>query len=178
MKFHFDHSKSIFHNNVSLIYLEAERENESAKFMFENGWVPFYDNNEECWYQTKSSRLKIKKISPRRIDELKKLKISKYTNNTEIKKPIGIEWYKTGHYEDFYFDDIFWGRILYIEDQLLFSVMNHTKSKKSYGTLSYHYLLQRFLGKFDYLYITDFYDVFNYKSLLPGFEYWNGKNWV
>lgn len=178
MKLHFDHSKSVFYNDVPLVYMDAERENESVKFMFENGWVPFYEDTKEYWYQTKSSRLKIEKISPRRIKELQKLKISKKTDNNEIEPPIGLEWYQSGKYEDFYFDDIFWGRILYIEDQVLYSVMNTTKSEKSYGTLSYYYLLEKFLGKFDYLYITDFFDVFSYKSSLPGFEYWNGKSWV
>lgn len=178
MKLIFDHSKSVFINETPLIYLDCERENESVKYMFENGWVPYYENNKEYWYQTKSSRLKIKKISSRRLKELSKIHISQKTENPDIQPPIGIEWYQFGNFEDFYFDDVFWGRILYFEDQVLFAVMNKTNSEKSYGTLSYYYLVNKFLGKYTYLYITDFYDMFEYKSLLPGFEYWNGTSWI
>jgi len=178
MKLIFDHSKSIFNEGAPLILLEAERENESAKYMLENGWVPYYYNSEEYWYQTKSSRLKIKKISGRRLKELSKIHVTYKTENPNIQPPISIEWYQFGNFEDFYFDDVFWGRILYLEDQVLFAVMNKTNSVKSYGTLSYYYLVNKLLGKYTYLYITDFYDVFEYKSSLPGFEYWNGKDWV
>lgn len=178
MKLIFDHSKSVFINETPLIYLDCERENESAKYMFENGWVPYYENEKEYWYQTKSSRLKIEKISSRRLRELDKIDITLKTENLNIKQPIGIEWYQSGNFEDFYFDNVFWGRILHIEDQILFAVMNKTESKKSYGTLSYYYLLSKFLGKYNYLYVTDFYSIFQYKSLLPGFEYWNGKMWT
>ena len=101
MKLIFDHSKSIFNEEVPLIYLDAEREDESAKYMLENGWVPYYENNEECWYQTKSSRLKIENISIRRKKELEKIKITSFTNNNLIKKPIGLEWYSYGNFEDF-----------------------------------------------------------------------------
>jgi hypothetical protein len=151
---------------------------ESNNFMFKNGWIPFYENQKEYWYQTKSSRLEIKPISSKRKSELKKLKISNNTHNNEIQKPIEFEQYDFGVFEDFFFDDIFWGRIHFFDNQVLYSIMNQTDSKKSYGTLSYYYLLDRFLGKFEYLYITDFFEQFSYKQNLPGFEYWNGKEWV
>ena len=146
--------------------------------MVENGWVPFYEDKVEYWYQTRSSRLEVKKISDKRLKELKKISVTSQTTNSNISLPISIEWYQFGNFEDFYFDNIFWGRILYIEDQVVFAVMNKTNYKKSYGTLSYYYLLNKFLGQYDYLYITDFYDIFEYKSLLPGFEYWDGINWI
>jgi len=177
MKLIFDHSKSIFDREVPLIYLDAEREDESAKYMLENGWVPYYENNEECWYQTKSSRLKIKNISIRRKKELEKIKITSFTNNNLIKKPIGLEWYSYGNFEDFYFDDIFWGRVLFIEDQVVYTVMNKTNDKKSYGTLSYYYLLEKFFGEYEFLYITDYFSQFEYKKNLPNFQFWNGNGW-
>lgn len=178
MKLIFNHSFSIFNNEIPLIYLTAKRENETVEFMLENGWIPFYKNLEEFWYQTKSSRLKIDEISKRRQLELKKIKISNTTDNDFIIKPIDLEYYTQGNFEDFFFDDIFWGRIHYLDNKLIYSVMNIIKDKKSYGTLSYYYLIDRFLGKFDYIYITDFFEEFSYKSNLPGFEYWDGNSWV
>jgi len=178
MKLIFDHSRSIFQEKVPLIFLEAEREEESAKFMFENGWVPYYYDGYETWYQTCSSRLKISEISKRRKKELDKIKISASTNNLDIKSPDYLELYSLGNFEDFYFDDVFWGRVLYIEDQVMFAVMNITRSEKSYGTLSYYYLLQKFLGKYEFLYTTDFFEIFKYKKNLPGFQYWTGEKWV
>ena len=97
MKLIFDHSQSIFHKGIPLVY---------------------------------------------------KIKITNFTSNSNIEKPIGFEWYNYGNYEDFYFDNIFWGRVLFIEDQVIYTIMNKTNDKKSYGTLSYYYLLEkfRFLG--------------------------------
>ena len=59
MKLIFDHSLSIYNVQNPLIYLEAKRESESAKSMFESGWIVYYKDNQEYWYQTQSSRLKI-----------------------------------------------------------------------------------------------------------------------
>lgn len=178
MKLIFDHSKSIFNGEVPLIYLDAQRENESAKFMLENGWIPFYEKNQEFWYQSQASRLKIEPISKRRKQELEKIKITELNNNDKITEPIGLEWYNSGNFENFYFDDVFWGQILYIEDQVIYTIMNRTTNKKSYGTLSYYYLLEKLYGKYDFLYITDYFDQFMYKKNLPNFQYWNGKEWL
>lgn len=177
MKLIFNHSLSIFKDEIPLIYLNAKRENETEQFMLENGWIPYYKDFEEFWYQTKSSRLKIEKISKKRKSELKKIKISNTTDNNFIIKPNDLEYYNHGNFEDFFFDDIFWGRINYFDNQLVYSVMNTIRSEKSYGTLSYYYLIDRFLGKFDYIYITDFFEEFSYKKNLQGFEYWDGNLW-
>jgi len=178
MKLIFNHSYSIFNVDTPLIFLQTEKEDESYKFMFENGWIPFYENKKEYWYQTKSSRLKINQISNKRKSELNKIKISNYTSNQSIELPIELNYYNSGNFEDFFFDDIFWGRIHYYDNQIMFSIMNKTNNKKSYGTLSYYYLLDRFLGKYEYLYITDYFAQFSYKQNLPGFEYWTGNKWL
>ena len=178
MKLIIDHSKSFFNGTEPLIYLESERENESAKYMFENGWIPYYEKDQEFWYQTRSSRLKISQISNRRKKELNKIKISSSTTNSNIQSPLSFDWYNSGNFEDFYFDEVFWGRVIYIEDQVMFAIMNIIKDKKSYGTLSYYYLLQKFFGKYEFLYITDFFNEFNYKKKLPGFQFWDGKEWI
>lgn len=177
MKLIFDHNKTILEKKYPLIYLEAERQEESAKYMFENGWVPYYDNGEEVWYQTCSSRLKIEEISNKRKKELNKIKISSSSSNLNIQFPLNFDFYNSGNFEDFYFDDLFWGRVIYIEDQVMFAIMNIVKDKKSYGTLSYYYLLQKFLSKYEFLYITDFFDEFSYKKKLQGFQLWDGKTW-
>lgn len=178
MKLIFNHSYSIHNSETPLIFLQSEKENESYEFMFENGWVPFCENQKEYWYQTKSSRLKINPISNRRKSELNKIKISNYTSNNCIEYPIDLNYYNCGIFEDFFLDDIFWGRIHYYDNQIMYSIMNKTRNKKSYGTLSYYYLLDRFFGKFEYLYISDYFEKFSYKKNLPGFEYWNGNEWV
>jgi hypothetical protein len=177
MKLNFDHSNSVFQKDRPLIFLKVQRDVESLKYMFENGWIPFYDNRVEYWYQTKSSRLKIKPISKKRKKELLGLQISNECHNSQITQPIGIEWYSSGSYEDFFFDDVFWGRVSFFENFVLYSVMNVIKSKKSYGTLSYYYLLDKYLGKFEYLYITDYFEQFSYKKNLQGFEFWDGIKW-
>lgn len=177
MKLIFNHDSSIFSDDKPLIFLKVKREDETSQFMLENGWIPFYENDEEYWYQTKSARLKINPISKKRKSELNKLKISKSCQNLFVNCPIDLKYYNHGNFEDFYFDDIFWGRVHFFENQVLYSSMNKTKDKKSYGTLSYYYLIDKFLDKFDYLYITDYFEQFSYKKNLPGFEYWDGTNW-
>lgn len=174
MKLIFNHSFSIYDGKNPLIYLEAETENESAKYMFENGWVPHKDR----WYQTKSARLKTAPISAKRKYSIRSLNISETTSNRNIQRPIDIENYENGNYLDFFFDDIFWGRVNFYEDQILYSVMNNVVDKKSYGTLSFYYLIDKFQNQYEYIYITDYFDCFDYKKKLSGFEYWNGFAWV
>lgn len=174
MKLIFNHNISIFNGEFPLIYLEAIRENETHQFMFENGWIPYYD----VWYQTKSARLKLKPISNKRKKELSKLKITTKTDNLEIKSPNDIEAYSSNKYFDFFIDDMFWGRVNFYDNQILYSITNRITHKNSYGTLSIYYLIDLFKDKYEYLYITDYFEEFSYKSKLPGFEYWDGKEWV
>lgn len=173
MKLIFNHDFSIYDGIKPLIYLEAERENESCQFMFENGWVP----HDDIWYQTKSSRLKLTDISKKRKKQISNLSISEVKPKNII-EPYGLENYEGEHY-DFFFDDVFWGRVNFYENQILYSVMNgqSVKTKKSYGTLSIYYLIDKFKDKYEYMYIADFFDIFSYKQFLPGFQYWNGIEW-
>jgi len=178
MRLIFDHIWSIQAEGfLPLMALQAVREGETAREMFETGWVPFYRDGAEFWYQTKSARLRITPISKRRHQELGRIQITGTTSNRDIQLPSGFEYYETGHYEDFFFDDVFWGRVHYVEDQVCYSVMNKARSRKSYGTNSFYYLLDRFLNRYEYLYITDYFEQFSYKDQLPGFEYWDGQRW-
>jgi hypothetical protein len=174
MKLIFNHNTSIFDGQIPLIHLEALRENETHQFMFENGWLPYGDK----WYQTKSSRLKLKPISIKRKKQLSKLKITTQTNNLEIKILNDLEAYSTSEYFDFFIDDLFWGRVNFYDNVILYSVSNGIKHKNSYGSLSIYYLIDLFKDKYNYLYIADYFEEFEYKSKLPGFEYWDGNNWV
>jgi len=174
MKLIFNHVHSIFDGVNPLIYLEAEKETESAEYMFNNGWVPYKD----IWYQTQSSRLKLSNISTSRKKELNNISVTHKTNNCDITIPYDIDAYSDSKHLDFFFDDIFWGRINFYENQILYSVMNTVQSKKSYGTLSYYYLIDKFKSEYEYLYVTDYFHQFDYKSSLPGFEYWNGNQWI
>jgi hypothetical protein len=174
MKLIFNHNISIFDRGNPFIYLEALRENETHQFMFENGWVP-YDGK---WYQTKSSRLKLNPISLKRKKQLSKLKIATETNNLEIKSPSDLKAYSVSEHFDFFIDDLFWGRVNFYDNQILYSVSNAIKHKNSYGSLSFYYLIDLFKDKYEYLYIADYFEEFEYKSKLPGFEYWDGNNWV
>ena len=174
MKLILNHNISIFDGEKPLIYLEALRENETHQFMFENGWVPYYD----VWYQTKSARLKLKPISSKRKNQLSKIKTTTETNNSEIKIPTDLEAYSESKYFDFFMDDFFWGRVKFYDNQILYSISNAIKHKNSYGTLSIYYLIDLFKDKYEYLYIADYFKDFEYKSKLPGFEYWDGEKWI
>ena len=174
MKLIFNHNISIFDGQIPLIHLEALRENETHQSMFENGWLPYDDR----WYQTKSSRLKLKPISIKRKKQLSKLKITTETNNLEIKILNDLEAYSVSEYFDFFIDDLFWGRVNFYDNQILYSVSNGIKHTNSYGSLSFYYLIDLFKDKYEYLYITDYFEEFEYKSKLPGFEYWDGNKWI
>ncbi len=174
MKLIFNHNNSVFDGENPLIYLESLRENETSQFMFENGWVPYGDR----WYQTKSARLKLKPISIKRKKQLSKLKITTQTNNLEIKILNDLEAYSLSKHFDFFMDDLFWGRVNFYDNQILYSVSNAITHKNSYGTLSMYYLIDLFKDEYEYLYIADYFKDFEYKSKLPGFEYWDGNEWV
>lgn len=180
MKLIFDHSNSIFDTKIKLPLISciAQRDTEDTDYMFENGWLPIYNSQcEELWYQTQSSRLKIAPISDRKLKKLKQFKISNTTSNKEIQTLFDIESYNCGKYEDFFIDDVFWGRVNFFDNNIVYSTTNLFKSSKSYGTLSVYYVLNKYLDKFKYLYIADYFEQFSYKQNFPGFEFWNGRIW-
>jgi hypothetical protein len=186
MKIIFDHNNGIFTNKGdSLLEVYAIKEHESSEYMFENGWLPF----RKIWYQTKSSRLELDKISKRREKELSKIKVSfsgdlssLIEKSIKYKKfdPVYLEEYlKLPHFK-FFFDDCFCGIVNLIDNIPYYTFMIWDESKKcnSYGTLSYYYLIEEFLKKgHKHLYISEYYTPFFYKKNIQGFEYWDGKKW-
>lgn len=187
MKVIFDHTNGIFNENGnSLLEVFAIKENESSEYMFNNGWLPFQNK----WYQTRSSRLKLKPISKRRKKELSKINIS-YSNNVFDIADKAIyykkfdynylkDYLKLTHFK-FFFDDCFCGIVNIIDNIPYYTFMLWDESHKdhSYGTLSFYYLIDKLYNEgHEYLYISEYYPLFSYKKNLPGFEWWDGKNWI
>lgn len=162
------------------VYVTAERENESCKYMLENGWMP-YGDKDDTWHQCRSSRIKNVSISKNRKSQLSRIKISEHGDYTKLKNLPhlwDIAAYSRGDYFDTYFDDKLWVRINFYEDQVLLSLMNKTRFRKHYGVLAHHYFMEKFKNDYEYLYITEFYPHLQYKCQLPNFEYWDGNNWI
>lgn len=187
MKIIFDHKNGIFtEEGNSLLEVFALVENESSKEMFENGWLPFRDK----WYQTISSRIKLNPISKRRKKELEKITISKVGDLNSLIEKSKIykkfdenylkEYLELNHFK-FWFDSCFCGIVNMIDNipYYTFMIWDESYKEHSYGTLSFYYIIQYLYDcGYEYLYTSEYYYQFNYKSKLPNFEWWNGTNWV
>lgn len=184
MKIKFNHSGGIFSNEQCLMEVEAKREGESVKFMFENGWLPFDDT----WYQCKSSRLKLGQISSRRKRELSKISFTETGDLIELMnraRKFGcfvedwvLHFSKEPNYT-FFMDDAAAGIVNFFEDQIFYTSLIWDKDKcdHSYGTLSYYHLIDKFWSTHEYMYISEYYLQFKYKQNLPGFQFWRGVEW-
>jgi hypothetical protein len=187
MKIIFDHKNGIFtQEGNSLLEVFAIPDKESSKEMFESGWLPFRNR----WYQTVSSRIKLSPISSRRKKELQKLNIGQEGDLNQLIEKSKIykkfdetylkEYLKLDHFK-FWFDSYFCGIVNMIDDipYYTFMIWDESHKEHSYGTLSFYYLIQHLYGcGYEYLYTSEYYSQFNYKSKLPNFEWWNGTNWV
>jgi hypothetical protein len=186
MKLIFNHTEGIFSKSGScLLEVECYREQETAKYMFENGWLPF---KEDKWYQCQSSRLLLSPISSRRKRELSKIKFSptgdsiNLIDRAKIFNCFNEEWlefYSSLPNYTFYIDDAAMGIVNFYEDQIFYTsfVWDKNKKENSYGTLSYYHLVEKFRNDYEYMYISEFYEKFSYKQNLSGFEFWNGLEW-
>lgn len=187
MKIIYNHKNGLFtEKGESLLEVYAIIDKETPKYMFDNGWLPF----REKWYQTKSSRLKLSGISNRRKKELAKIKISEKGDlNSIVNKSLKYnkfeaeyldEYLELPHYK-FFFDDCFCGIVNLVDNipYYTFMIWDESNKKHSYGTLSYYFLIDKYFNeKIDYIYISEYYEQFSYKKNLPGFEYWDGNEWV
>lgn len=182
MKIRFWHDAGEYNHDYDspMVYVTAVRENESCKYMFENGWLP-YGHKDDLWYQCRSSRIKNISISKNKKSQLSRIKISE---EGDYKKIIDMptNWdmiaYSKSDYVDTFFDDKLWVRINFYEDQVLLSLMNKTRFKKHYGVLAHYYFMEKFKNDYEYLYVTEFYEHLEYKQQLPNFEFWDGKDWI
>jgi hypothetical protein len=193
MKVVFDHSKGIFtKTGESLLEVYAITEYEDSLTMFNGGWLPYKDR----WYQTKSSRINLidNNISKRRKKELININISctkETSNNLKIKDLINksilhlkfdaaiIDDYLNIPHIEFWMDDAFCGIVNMIDNipYYTFMIWDKTNIDNSYGTLSFYAMIEYFKKEHQYLYISEYYEQFSYKSKLPGFEWWDGIKW-
>ena len=183
MKIKFSHDNGLFVDEKDIILLEAfaEIENESYQFMFENGWLPHFNG----WYQCRSCRLELQQISTRRKREIKQIKIVETKNAEKYIESAGkfrndLVYFLAQKNYLFTMDDALLGVVNFYDDVLFYSTMIYDKTltKNSCGTLSYYYLIDKFLGEYKHIYISNYYPIFEYKKDLPGFEYWTGKDWI
>jgi len=187
MKIIFDHSQGKFTDTGdSLLEVYAQIEEETSEYMFNNGWLPCRN----LWYQTKSSRLVLNKISKRRQKELSKINITfKGDFNSIVNKALPFKKFEPQYLDEtlalphfkFFFDDCFCGIVNLVDNIPYYTFMIWDESNKnhSYGILSYYYLINKFYNEgLKYVYISEFYEQFSYKHTLPGFEYWTGTNWT
>jgi len=187
MKIIFDHSQGKFINTGdSLLEVYAQTEEETSEYMFDNGWLP----HRNLWYQTKSSRLILNKISKRRQKELSKININFQGDfNSIVQKALPFKKFEHQYLDEtlalphfkFFFDDCFCGIVNLIDNipYYTFMIWDESNKNNSYGTLSYYYLINKFYNEgLKYIYISEFYEQFSYKRMLPGFEYWTGTNWT
>lgn len=186
MRLIFNHAEGTFSKSGScLLEVECYREQETTKYMFENGWLPFKDNK---WYQCQSSRLKLSPISSRRKKELSKIDFSFVGDSKDLidrSKSFGcfnedwLRFYSTIPNYTFYMDDAAMGIVNFYDDQIFYTtfVWDKDKNLNSYGTLSYYHLIEKFRNEYEYMYISEFYEDFSYKQNLQGFEFWDGLAW-
>jgi len=163
------------------------KDDESYVKMFESGWQPIGDNR---WYQSRSSRLKISPISGNRRRKLKKLKISNDGDYKQILENIKhlyplaihneVEKALSVKHEIYYFNDVVFSILNWYDDIPYVPVLLGGRLDKSGVTpLVHYYFLDKLVGcSYPYLYISEWYEQFHYKSELPNFEWWNGENWV
>lgn len=186
MKILFNHKEGIVSESGNcLLEVESYREDESARYMFENGWIPLQDK----WYQCQSARLKLSDISSRRKKDLSKIDIKESGDCKSIiekAKEFGKfneDWlnsYSLISNYTFYMDDAAFGIVNFYDNQIFYStfVWDKSKNNHSYGTLAFYHLIDKFKKDYEYLYLAEYYEEYSYKQNLQGFEYWNGANWI
>lgn len=160
---------------------------ESFQYLFENGWLPIRDGE---WYQSRSSRVKISPISGNRRRKLKKINVSNTGDykeildrvehlypkiiRTEVDKALSVP------HEIYYFNDNIFSILNWYDDIPYVPVLLGGRLDRSGVTPQVHYFfIDRLFGKsnYPYIYISEWYEQFNYKSELPNFEWWNGDSW-
>jgi len=186
MKIIFNHNEGLFSESGNcLLEVECFKEEETTKYMFENGWLPFKDNK---WYQCRSSRLKLFDITPKRKKELSKINFLSSGNKRNLidrAKSFGcfredwLEFFLSLPNYTFYMDNAAMGVVNFFDNQIFYTtfVWDKNKDANSYGTLSYYHLIEKFKGDYEYMYISEFYQQFSYKQNLQGFEFWDGSVW-
>jgi hypothetical protein len=189
MKIRFSHENGKYQDTTDSILCEAYAtpENESFTWLFEHGWLPTVNGE---WYQSKSSRLFVKCISPRR-----------YEGNITVVHPESNweELYSPFHNEYTFFDVSHASYLSSLSvavlciDSLVYVTLNlfddipyiscAIGSKRIPNINLYipsiciEYLKNAQLNFGDYVYIGEYYRQFSFKSQYPCFEFWDGCAW-
>lgn len=160
---------------------------ESSKELFESGWLPTRDGK---WYQSRSSRVKIAPISGNRRRKLKKIKVStdgdykRILENCKNLYPAivldEVEYTVLFPHEIYYFNDSVFAILIWLDNIPFVSTLIGGRLDKSGITPMVHYFfLDKLNGhSYPYIYISEWYEEFGYKSDLSGFEWWDGEKWV
>jgi hypothetical protein len=160
---------------------------ESSRELFESGWLPA--GNDE-WYQCRSARVKLNPISGNRRRKLKKIKVSNDGDYIEILENVKhlypsvvfgeVKNALSKPHEIYYFNDDVFSILNWYDDIPYVPVLLGGRLDKTGVTpIVHYYFIDKLVGNnYPYLYISEWYEQFHYKSKLPGFEWWNGENWV
>jgi len=160
---------------------------ETNQYLFENGWLPTKNGE---WYQCRSARVKIQPISGNRRRKVKKVKVTNQGNYKEILKNVKhlypsvivdeVESALSVKHEIYYFNDIVFSILNWYDDIPYVPVLIGGRLDESGVTPRVHYyFIDKLVGhSYPYLYVSEWYEQFQYKSELPNFEWWDGENWV
>ena len=207
MKIIYDHTHG-FGKMRDQVYIYAPTgalvEQAEYKEALETGWCPLLSN---LWFQTRSTRIDIKKYTPDK-DLLKKAKQVKPfygVNLDDSKKKIFFEifqkyiQYKNFKSQDYSLDDIINtsnGYVYYAHDNKIigfcfFKILannifavefawDYENPKLSLGKLNIHFLAYfAKMKKYDCVYLSSGYESCSiYKSDYEGFQWWTGLKWT
>jgi len=160
---------------------------ETDQYLFENGWLPTKNGE---WYQCRSARVKIDPISGNRRRKLKKVKISNQGDYKQILENVKhlypsvildeVDSALSVKHEIYYFNDTVFSIINWYGDIPYVPVLLGGRLDESGVTPKVHYyFIDNLVGNsYPYLYISEWYEQFQYKSELPNFEWWDGEKWV
>lgn len=187
----YSHQNGIFidekHSSSFLCEVFAKRTNETYQYMFEHGWLP--TNNNE-WFQSKSSRIKISEVSTRKKNRLNRIHISTvgdyktiFDNSKHHYSESCGDYLKTVlsfDNEIYYFNSEVFCVINWFDNIPFFSAVFGGKIKRNGITpLTCYYFIDKLIShNYPYLYIGEWYNQFNYKYDYPNFEWWNGEKWI
>jgi hypothetical protein len=143
---------------------------ETYKELFETGWLPTKNGE---WYQSRSSRVKIDELSGTRRYEVRKLKVS---NEGDWENIFGETKHLYPNFqEDYIRTCLSFNHEIYYFDDSVFAVLK----KNGITPLTCYYFIHKLLGhSYPYLYISEWYEQFNFKANYPNFEWWDGEKWV
>ena len=186
-RFNHENGKYDLESGSALCELFCFPDDESYRELFENGWLPTRD---EKWYQSRSSRVKIAPISGNRRRRLNKIKVSTDGDYKQILENCKhlypavvldeVAYTVLFPHEIYYFDDSVFAILLWFDDIPFVSTLIGGRLDKSGITpmVNYFFLHKLREHSYPYIYISEWYDEFGYKSDLPGFEWWDGEKWV